>query len=229
MSPQQTAKPDSIIRGAVRRLALAAALAMAAAFAPAASAEAGRVSGLLLTYQGRPDASRDLHFENCITHDNFLAPTHSDGSFAQSLPPGCYNLRAERGAILKKSIQVGDAPVNLGQVSDLAPLAPARLFDLQALFPTLVYSPAPSTAFVFTRDTTVVPKSAPRIAVPSSESAWLRAQRENGTGVGAKSTWSPAGRGFISLTPGAPGAPAESYTPPGSFGPQSPAGAPPAN
>ena len=228
MRPEQTAKPDSLLRGAVRRLALAAALVLPAAFAPVANAEAGRVSGVLTTYQGRPDASRDLHFENCITHDIILAPTHSNGSFAQDLPPGCYNLRAERGAILKSSIQVGDAPVNLGQVSDLAPLAPARLWDLQTLFPTLLYSPAPSTAFVFTRDTTVVPSSAPKIAAPSSESAWLRTQHENGMGVGAKSTGSASIRGLFPIKPGAAAAPAESYNPPGSFGPQSPAGPPPA-
>lgn len=224
MRPEQTAKPDSMMRGAMRRLALAAALVLPAAFAPAANAEAGRVSGVLTTYQGQPDGRRDLHFENCITHDNFLAPTHTDGSFAQSLPPGCYNLRAERGAILKSSIQVGEAPVSLGQVSDLAPLAPARLWDLQSLFPTLLYSPAPSTAFVFTRDTTAVPKSAPKIAAPSSESAWLRSQQENGMGVGAKATGSIANRGLFPIKPGASAAPAESYNPPGSFGPQGPAG-----
>jgi hypothetical protein len=215
-----------MMRGAMRRLALAAALVLPAAFAPVANAEAGRVSGVLTTYQGQPDASRDLHFENCITHDNFLAPTHTDGSFAQSLPPGCYNLRAERGAILRSSIQVGEAPVSLGQVSDLAPLAPARLWNLQSLFPTLLYSPAPSTAFVFTRDTTVVPNSAPKIAAPSSESAWLRAQRENGMGVGAKAAGSVSNRGLFPIKPGAAAAPAESYNPPGGFGPQSPAGSP---
>lgn len=228
MKPEQSAKSDSLMRGVARRLALAAALVLPAAFAPAANAEAGRVSGVLLTYKGQPDASRDLHFENCITHDIILAPTHSNGSFAQNLPPGCYNLRAERGAILKSSIRVGDAPVNLGQVSDLAPLAPSRLWNLQSLFPTLLYSPAPSTAFVFTRDTTVVPSSAPKVAAPSSESAWLRAQRENGMGVGAKSTGSASIRGLFPIKPGASAAPAESYDLPGSFGPQSPAGHPPA-
>lgn len=228
MIPEQTAKPDSPMRGAIRRLALAAALVLPMAFAPAANAEAGRVSGVLTTYRGQPDGSRDLHFENCITHDIILAPTHSNGSFAQNLPPGCYNLRAERGAILKSSIRVGEAPVNLGQVSDLAPLAPARLWDLQSLFPTLLYSPAPSTAFIFTRDTTVVPNSAPKIAAPSSESAWLRAQRKNGMGVGAQSTGSASLRGLSPIKPGAAAAPPESYNPPGSFGPQSPAGQTPA-
>lgn len=227
MEPQPTANLISALR-AVRRIGRAALVALAAAALVPGVARAGRVSGVLLTYQGQPDPSRDLHFENCVTRDIFLAPTHSDGSFAQTLPPGCYNLRAERGAILRSGIRVDDAAVPLGQVSELAPLAPARLFDLQAIFPSLLTSPAPSTAYIYTRDTTVVPASAPKVAAPSSESAWVRSQKESGMDVGAKSL-APSARPWPNNPPaaGAPAAPDASYNPPASFGPQGPAGAPP--
>ena len=141
------------------------------------AAAAARVSGTLTSYQGQPEASRDLHFENCATHDSYLAPTHADSSFAQNLPPGCYDLRGERGAILRRAIIVHDSDLALGAVSDLAPLAPARWFDLEALFPTLLTSPAPSTAYIFTHDPTVVPVSAAAVATPSSESEWLKLQK----------------------------------------------------
>ncbi len=156
-------------------------------------AGAARVSGTLVAYQGQqPEVSRDLHFENCVTRDSYLAPTHSDGSFAQSLPPGSYDLRAERGAILRHGIIVRDTPVAVGQVSDLAPYAPARLFDLESLFPTLLTSPAPSTAYIFTRDYTVVPPSASVVAVPTSESEWLKLQKQTEGATSGKTGTIPA-------------------------------------
>jgi hypothetical protein len=166
------AKPVSLCTAAA---AIAIIVALAALPGVAAAA---RVSGIFVTYQGQPTASRDLHFDNCITHDSFLAPTHNDGSFAQSLPPGCYDLRAERGAIVRHAIVVGETDVALGQVADLAPLAPARLFELQALFPTLLTSPAPSTAYIMTHDATVVPASAAVVPIPSSQSEWLRLKKQ---------------------------------------------------
>lgn len=150
-----------------------------------AIASAARVSGTLVGYQGQPEPSRDLHFENCASHDSYLAPTHTDATFAQNLPPGCYNLRAERGAILRRAIIVRDSDLALGTISDLAPLAPARLFDLEDLFPTLLTSPAPSTAYIFTHDPTVVPASAAVVKVPSSESEWLKLQKQTETTVKA--------------------------------------------
>ena len=183
----------------VRRAAAGMAAGAAIVLALAGNAAAARVSGTFVTYQGQPTASRDLHFDNCVTHDSFLAPTHADGSFAQSLPPGCYDLRAERGAIVRRAIMVRDADVAVGQVSDLAPLAPARLFDLQELFPTLLTSPAPSTAYIFTHDATVVPASAAVVPVPSSQSEWLKLQQQSAAGANA---------GANSGMPAAPPAPA---------------------
>jgi hypothetical protein len=144
------------------------------------AAAAARVSGTFVTYESsQPAASRDLHFENCVTRDSYLAPTHSDGSFAQSLPPGCYDLRTELGAIVRPAFMVGDGALALGRVSDLAPYAPVRLFDLEALFPTLLTSPAPSTAYTFTHDATVVPASATVVPVPNSESEWLKLRKQS--------------------------------------------------
>jgi hypothetical protein len=184
----------SFCRG--RQVLISAAFALSLALeliailpAPAAAA---RVSGTLTSYQAQPAVSRDLHFENCVTHDSYLAPTHNDGSFAQSLPPGCYDLRAERGAILRHAIMVGEADVALGQVGDLAPFAPGRLFELEALFPTLLTSPAPSTAYIFTHDATVVPASAEVVPVPTSESEWLKLKKQTEGTTGGKSGNGPA-------------------------------------
>jgi hypothetical protein len=186
--------------------ALVAAGAVAIALALPGLARAARVSGTFNTYQGQPAAYRDRHFENCATQDTYLAPTHGDGSFAQSLPPGCYDLRAERGAIVRHALMVGVADVALGAVSDLAPLAPARLFQLESLFPTLLYSPAPSTAYIFTRDTTVLPASAPRVTLPPPESEVLTRRKQAEAATGGESPSAPGastnfGSGLFPMKP----------------------------
>lgn len=187
---------------------LAGILALTGDAAWPTAAAAARVSGTLLSYQGRPEPRRDLHFENCASHDSYLAPTHSDATFAQNLPPGCYHLRAERGAILRPGILVEDQDVALGAVSELAPFAPARLLDLEALFPTLLTSPAPSTAYIFTHDPTVVPASAAVVKVPSSESEWLKLQKQTEAGTKAPAAAPPPEFNEpMAFTPGAPGGP----------------------
>jgi hypothetical protein len=158
-----------LARALARSAVLAAALAIAALTGMPSRAHAATVSGILTQYEGAPEPSRDLHFENVITRDIYMAPTHQDGSFSQQLPPGTYRLRTEVGAILASDIKVADADVPLGRVSELAPLAPARLFQLQNIAPTILKSPAPSTAFTYTEDTTVLPPSAQ--AVPKKPSA----------------------------------------------------------
>jgi hypothetical protein len=209
------ARPSSrVARGLTVALVLAFAFGLGLDAASPAPAAAARVSGTLTGYQGQPEPSRDLHFENCVTQDEYLAPTHSDSSFAQSLPPGCYDLRAERGAILRHGIIVGDQDVAIGAVSDLAPLAPARLFNLEELFPTLLTSPAPSTAYIFTHDPTVVPASAAVVAMPSSESEWLKLQKQTAGATNPE----PSGPAYnfnepMDFTPPSPGAPQPSLPP----------------
>jgi hypothetical protein len=134
---------------------------------------AARVNGILVGYNtSAPLASRDLHFSNEVTNENYLSPTHSDGSFAVMLPPGTYSLRTETGAVLKRPVVVKRAPVNLGQVSELAPYAFARLWQRHAIAPSILTSPAPSTAFVMTVDTTSLPPSAE--TVPKPEIDWTK-------------------------------------------------------
>src|SRR5215471_15858336 len=137
------------------------------------SALAATVRGVLTGYENTtPLASRDLHFQNIVTGDAYLSPTHSDGSFRASLPPGRYRLRTETGAILVDSIMVGRADIDLGRVSELAPLALQRLWQAQAIAPTLLTSPAPSTAYLMTSDTTPLPATA--TTVPKPEIDWTK-------------------------------------------------------
>jgi len=119
----------------------------------AGAAAAAQVSGTLVAYEGGPQRGRSLHFQNQVTRDCYMVLTGRDGSFGTQLPPGVYAVRAERGAILARGIVVGNADVGLGQVSDLAPYAPARLWQLQAIAPSLLKSPAPSTMNILIGDT----------------------------------------------------------------------------
>jgi hypothetical protein len=132
--------------------------ALALVLTIASSARAAQVKGTLVAYEGSAaQAGRYLHFQNYVTRDCYLVATAPDGSFGAYLPPGVYNLRAERGAILAHHIRVGNLDLALGQVSDLAPYAPSRLWHRQAIAPSLLSSPAPSTANILTVDTTVLP------------------------------------------------------------------------
>jgi len=186
-----------------RSAVLAAALAIALTGA-SSRAYAATVSGILVQYEGAPDPNRDLHFENVITRDIYMAPTHQDGSFSQQLPPGTYRLRTEVGAILASDIGVANADVPLGRVSELAPLAPARLFQFQNIAPTILKSPAPSTAFTYTEDTTVLPSTAQ--AVPKKPSAIIGSARqaESPGSANAAQTASDNEPASTGLSPAAP-------------------------
>jgi hypothetical protein len=190
------------------------AAAIAAMTGMPSRAQAAAVSGILVQYEGAPDPNRDLHFENVITHDIYMAPTHQDGSFSQQLPPGAYRLRTEVGAILASDIGVADADVPLGRVSELAPLAPARMFQLQTIAPTILKSPAPSTAFTYTEDTTVLPPTAQ--AVPKRPSAIIgsasQAEKSPGSANAAQTATGnePASPGLFPPGP-PPSAPSNLY------------------
>jgi hypothetical protein len=137
-------------------------------------ARAARVHGVLTGYESStPLASRDLHFQNNITGDVYLTPTHADGSFRASLPPGNYSLCTETGAILVRSILVEHAVLDLGQVSELAPYAPQRLWQFERIARWIITSPAPSTAYIATGETTPIPSSAQ--AVPKPIINWAEA------------------------------------------------------
>jgi hypothetical protein len=122
---------------------VAAGLAAGARLAVAANA-----SGTMSYRDGKPAERRQLHYENRITNDIYVAPTKPDGSFAADLPPGWYDLRAERGVILASKIRVDKGDVNVGHVVEPAPLDLRRLFEHEGVADTIVFSPAPATANV---------------------------------------------------------------------------------
>jgi len=165
------------MRGAV--IGLLAALMMIVPALP--SALAMRVGGILVNSTGQPLSSRDLHFQNCVTYDIYLSPTHEDGSFAAQLPPGCYQLRNETGAIIDHHIYVTKYDVSVGRVHEEPSNPLAGLFEMQSIFPTMLTSPAPSTAYVFTRDNAagLLPASAEKVPMPSSESEWRKLQAQS--------------------------------------------------
>jgi hypothetical protein len=165
-------------------LALGIVFALAVIGASPSPARAARVAGVLTGYENStPLSSRDLHFQNIITGDVYLSPTHSDGSFRASLPPGKYRLRTETGAVLVNSIAVGRADIDLGRITELAPLAPQRLWQSQSIAPSRLAAPAPSTAYVMTSDTTPLPATA--TTVPKPQIDWSRPPPETQASQGS--------------------------------------------
>ena len=161
------------IRAAGNRSVVAIVFTLVVIAASPGRARAAQVSGMLTGYENStPLTSRDLHFQNIITGDIYLSPTHSDGSFRASLPSGTYRLRTESGAVLVNSIIVGRADIDLGRVNELAPLAPQRLWQSQSIAPSRLAAPAPSTAYVMTSDTTPLPATA--TAEPKPQIDWTR-------------------------------------------------------
>ena len=109
-------------------------------------AGAANVSGTMLYRDGKPADKRQLHYENVVTDDIYVAPTQPDGSFTADLPPGLYDLRAERGLVLASGIRVDNQDVNVGHVVEPAPLDVRRPFEHEGVADSIVDSPAPATA-----------------------------------------------------------------------------------
>jgi hypothetical protein len=109
-------------------------------------AAAAVVSGSFVYRNGSPAKDRQLHLENRASGDMFVAPCNADGTFSADVPPGLYDLQAERGVVLKNRIQVEDEPINVGRVVEPVPLDVYRLFQRQTLAEAIVKSPAPATA-----------------------------------------------------------------------------------
>ena len=122
-------------------VALAACVGVLSEIAGAAS-----VSGTMLYRDGKPADRRQLHYENVVTSDIYVAPTKPDGSFTADLPPGVYDLRAERGVVLAGGIRVGNQEVNIGKVVEPAPLDVRRPFEHEGVADSIVDIPAPATA-----------------------------------------------------------------------------------
>jgi len=127
-------------------VAAAAVLAMLAGFAGAAV-----VSGSMVYRDGTPADRRQLHFENRVTGDIYIAPTKPDGTFRANLPPGQYDLRAERGTILKYAVNVcgtDQTDQNVGQVVEPLLLDPRRPFQHEGIADTILDFAAPATASI---------------------------------------------------------------------------------
>jgi hypothetical protein len=111
-------------------------------------AGAAMVSGVLTEYEGPPAKDRQVHFENRLSGDMFLVATGDDGAFAADLPPGTYDLRGERGLVIKGRIVVDREAVNLGTVRHPPPLDVRKPFQREGIAETIVESAAPATANV---------------------------------------------------------------------------------
>lgn len=109
-------------------------------------ANAGTVSGVFTSRKGTPLSDHQLHFENRVSGDIYLARTGSDGSFSAELPPGSYDLRAERGLIIAANLVVDGGNQDIGHVYDGAPLDVRRPFEREGIGPALVQTAAPATA-----------------------------------------------------------------------------------
>jgi hypothetical protein len=145
---------------------LGAALA-AALILFAAHAEAAMVSGVYTSFAGKPLADHQLHFENRISGDIYLTHTGDDGSFASDLPPGTYDLRAERGLVVRPGIRVdGPEEQNVGRVSDGAPFDVRRPFEREGINRPLLETEAPATAHLEKQH--LAPAPASSAAEPSS-------------------------------------------------------------
>jgi hypothetical protein len=130
-----------------RTAAVAGAAGIAICFAVSAlTASAANVSGMMSYRNGAPADKRQLHYENRVTGDMYVAPTNPDGTFTANIPPGLYDLRAERGVILARKIRVESADVNIGHVVEPVPLDVHRPFQREGVAEAIIVSPAPSTA-----------------------------------------------------------------------------------
>jgi len=109
-------------------------------------AVAANVNGTMTYASGSPATRRQLHYENRTTGDMYVAPTTPDGAFTADIPPGLYDLRAERGVILKHKIRVEKDDLNIGRVVEPSPFDVRRIFQHQSVAEAIIVSPAPSTA-----------------------------------------------------------------------------------
>jgi hypothetical protein len=138
---------------------------------PAVQASAANASGALISASGTPLADYQLHFENQVSGDIYLIRTGADGSFSADLPPGVYDLRAERGLVLRSRVMVGEFEVNVGQVTPGAPLDVRGPFEREGIGPALVQTQAPATAHLTghrSRFDSQSPSESSTIAPPSA-------------------------------------------------------------
>jgi hypothetical protein len=136
-----------------------------AVFAPVTRANAGMVSGVFTDQHGKPLANRQLHFENRVTEDLYLARTASDGSFWADLPAGVYALRNERGRLVEPRIRIKEGyDARLSPVHERLSTFLERPFNVEGVAPYVIETEAPATAHV--PEVPISPPPAPPAAVP---------------------------------------------------------------
>jgi hypothetical protein len=107
------------------------------------------VAGVLAASEsGGQLGGHELHFQNRISGNIYTVRTQTNGAFSTMLPEGVFDLRGMHGAIIVRSVTVGQSPVNLGQVHSPGPYDFWRLVEWQEIGPAIVKSPAPATAYI---------------------------------------------------------------------------------
>jgi len=106
---------------------------------------AANVSGVLITVGGKAAPGCQIHFEDRVTHDLFLIMTDRDGKFSVDLPPGSYDLRSDRGAIMGPLIVVDEADIALGSIVQPSGWR-GLIFRREGVLKGVVTTSAPSTA-----------------------------------------------------------------------------------
>ena len=130
-------------------------------------ASAANVSGVLITVDGRAARGRQIHFEDRVTHDLFLIMTDIDGKFSVDLPPGSYDLRSDRGAIMGPMIAVDEADIALGNVVQPSGWR-GLIFQREGVLKGVVTTPAPSTANIPPFEPAVAGEAGAPAASPAS-------------------------------------------------------------
>jgi len=122
------------------------AASVAIAFALSATGYCAEVSGTFVSFDGKPVSDTQLHFEAIPGGDIYMTRTGADGKFSTTLRRGAYEIRTERGLVLKSRVRIDATDLNVGQLRDGAPLDVRRPFQREVLGPAIVETSAPATA-----------------------------------------------------------------------------------
>jgi len=106
------------------------------------------VTGVLAAPEPGPAAGHQMNFQNRMSGNLYNVRTDSNGAFSVMLPPGAYDLRGIHGAVIVADVVVGQAPVNLGQVTSPGPYNVWRLVERQYISQAIVSSPSPAAAYL---------------------------------------------------------------------------------
>jgi hypothetical protein len=133
-------------RNGAKRLALGV-VGVAGVLVLAGQARAAIIRATVVDQHGAPVAQHQIHVENHVSGDSFLATTAADGGFAVDVPPGYYDVRDDTGAILYSDVVATHlATIKLGKITRHNFLW--AFLQQEVVAAGIVYSPAPMTAYV---------------------------------------------------------------------------------